>query len=106
MKKVFFLIAFLLAASSIEAATYWVATSGSDSNSCSSAQNNTTPKRTIAAGISCMSAGDTLTVRSGTYSEGYIFPNGTNGLTIKSETKYGATWKAPETFGAFNPGVS
>jgi parallel beta-helix repeat protein len=47
------------------AATYYVATSGSDSSSGTISQ----PFRTIAKGISVLVAGDTLYIRSGSYSE-------------------------------------
>jgi parallel beta-helix repeat protein len=50
-----------------EAATYYVSLSGSDSRSCATAQTIDTPKRTIAAGVACLSAGDTLFIREGTY---------------------------------------
>lgn len=51
--------------------TYYVATNGSDSNSCSAAQSTSTPKRSINAGLSCLTAGsaDILDIRSGTYSD-------------------------------------
>jgi parallel beta-helix repeat protein len=57
------------------AATFYVATTGSDSNSCIDAQNSSTPKRNIigeSGGLSCLEAGngDILDVRSGTYSDG------------------------------------
>lgn len=49
------------------AAEYWVATNGSNSNSCASAQNPSTPKLTIAAGVACLASGDTLIIKAGTY---------------------------------------
>jgi hypothetical protein len=48
---------------------YYVAKTGSDSNSCTQAQNQSTPKLTVAAGISCLSSGDTLNIKAGTYTE-------------------------------------
>jgi parallel beta-helix repeat protein len=51
---------------------YYVATTGSDSNTCADAQNVTTPKLTIAAGITCLRAnplGNRLEIRGGTYPE-------------------------------------
>jgi serine protease AprX len=51
------------------AATYYVATSGDDANSCATAQDISSPKLTIASGLTCMSAGDTLLIRGGTYIE-------------------------------------
>jgi len=50
---------------SVEAATYYVATNGSDSGSGTQAQ----PFRSIAKGLSAMAAGDTLYIRGGTYNE-------------------------------------
>jgi hypothetical protein len=64
--------------------TYYTALTGSDSNSCSSATSQSKPKRTIKAGIACLSAGDTLYIRAGTYDEllnpatGTAFPSGTS----------------------------
>lgn len=75
----------LLHAESAAAATYYVATSGSDSYSCSQAQSSTTPKRTIGSGIGCLAAGagDRLLIRGGTYAEnigqsGVYPPSGTS----------------------------
>ncbi len=48
---------------------YWVGKAGSDANSCTTAQTEGTPKLTIAAGISCVGSGETLTVKAGTYVE-------------------------------------
>jgi hypothetical protein len=52
-----------------QAATYYVSKTGSDSRSCAEAQSVSTPKATINAGVRCLSAGDTLLVRAGTYTE-------------------------------------
>ncbi len=54
------------------AATYIVAPTGSNSRSCAQAQAAATPRQTINAGIRCLSAGDTLLVRAGTYNENVI----------------------------------
>jgi len=61
--------------------TYYVATDGSDANPCT--QSN--PCRTIARGSSMLSAGDTLYIRGGTYTEsldhgwqGFYWRNGTS----------------------------
>jgi hypothetical protein len=48
---------------------YYVSKSGNDAFSCFAAQNKATPKQTIAAGIRCLSAGDTLYIRKGIYNE-------------------------------------
>jgi hypothetical protein len=51
--------------------TYFVAKTGSDSNSCTSAQNIATPKLTIASALLCAQAGggDNVYIRTGTYVE-------------------------------------
>jgi len=62
-----------------EGATYYVAKDGSNAHTCKQAQSATTPKLTIRAGAACLSGGDTLDIRSGTYSEDLadnIFPSG------------------------------
>jgi parallel beta-helix repeat protein len=63
---------FCAAVSSASAATYYVATTGNDGNSCASAQNIATPKRTVQNGIGCLNAGDTLYIRAGTYAENFV----------------------------------
>lgn len=69
-------------------ATYYVAKTGSDSNSCAKAQSQSTPKFTIAQGRACLSSGDTLIIKGGTYAERITggVPSGTswsNVTTIK-----------------------
>jgi parallel beta-helix repeat protein len=81
-----------------EAATYYVRTDGRDSHSCIKAQtdDNAHAKRTIQAGVNCLSsAGDTLIIHGGTYNE--------NVLTPKNLT--GASWNTPVTIKAA-PGES
>lgn len=52
------------------AATFYVATTGNNANSCASAQSQATPRRTIASGLACLAAaGDTVQIRGGTYGE-------------------------------------
>src|SRR4029079_7721200 len=58
---------FLIGAVMAQAATYYVATTGSDTVSCATAQTINTPKRTIASGVACLNAGDTLYIRAGTW---------------------------------------
>jgi hypothetical protein len=53
-----------------ESATYYVSTSGDDSNSCSAAQAVGTAKRNPSNGAGCLSPGDTLYIRAGTYNVG------------------------------------
>src|SRR5262245_32346621 len=66
---------------------------GSNSNTCTQAQNISNPRQTIASGLSCTNSGDTLIVRGGTggsctvYAEGGFLPaNGSAGAytTIKA----------------------
>src|SRR5438132_6053065 len=94
MKKLLLVMLFTMFPVLAHGATYYVAKTGSDSNSCTSAQSQSTPKLTINAGIGCLSAGDTLIVKAGTYNETLpdVIPSGTsNGNTIvKSEVQYGA----------------
>src|SRR5262249_35312455 len=55
-------------ATDVEAATYYVSTSGSNANSCSTATSpGTTAKRNVAQGLACLSPGDTLRIQAGTY---------------------------------------
>jgi parallel beta-helix repeat protein len=69
------------------AATYWVAKTGSDSHTCAQAQTQSTPKLTITSGNACLSAGDTLMVKAGTYT--YVPP-----LYLKG----GTSWTNPVTY--------
>lgn len=60
----------LLLPSPAYATTYYVAqTGGSDARSCMTAQTLGTPKLSINSGLGCLSAGDTLLIRAGTYNE-------------------------------------
>ena len=63
------LLVAMLFARATEATTYYVSRSGSDANSCGSAQSTTqtSQKATIAAGVACLVAGDTLFIHGGTY---------------------------------------
>jgi len=86
----------IAAPGSARAASYYVSTSGNDSNACSTAQSASTAKKTIQSGLSCLQPGDTLILRSGTYSgSGNSLSNLPNGsasayITIRSETDGGA----------------
>jgi hypothetical protein len=58
----------------VYAATYYAGTGGNNSNPCTgaggkNAQNPSFAKLTLTAGITCLSAGDTLIIRGGTYNE-------------------------------------
>jgi Periplasmic copper-binding protein (NosD) len=86
---------------------YYVGKTGSNSNTCSQAQNPATPKQTItgsSGGISCLSSGDTLIINAGTYNEPYFnvrpgqpdIPGGTgpsNMTVIKGEGVGVTIWK-------------
>lgn len=80
----------------IGASIYYVAKNGRDSRSCQKAQSAATPKKTINAGLDCLSAGATLLIQPGTYSESIgtvtkpAIPSGTswdNPVTVKANTK-------------------
>jgi hypothetical protein len=60
-----FLLFFLLNAADASAATYYIATTGSDSNPGTLSQ----PWRTIGKANSTLQAGDTVYIRAGTYNE-------------------------------------
>jgi Right handed beta helix region len=65
------------------AATYYVATTGSDSNTCAQARNTSTPRATPASGAACLTApGDVLQIRGGTYASQLFESNiGTSGTS-------------------------
>jgi len=71
--------------------TYYVAKTGSDSNSCSQAQSQSTPKLTISGAFGCLQPGDTLYVRAGTYTEEFYYP-----------AIAGTSWFNPVTLSAFS----
>src|SRR6185437_8663826 len=62
-----FLAGGLLPTITVQAATYNVATTWSDSNTCVQAQTASRPKQTIPAGVKCLVGGDTLIIKAGTY---------------------------------------
>jgi hypothetical protein len=84
-----------------EAATYYVAPYGSESNTCAQAQSLATPVARIGVGVQCLSPGDTLMVREGVYSEmigSFMYiPSGTrdNPITIMSYPGEKVTMEAP-----------
>src|SRR6478672_1149687 len=51
------------------ATDFYMSTTGSDANSCTAAQNPATPKATFASAIPCVTAGNRLYVRGGTYNQ-------------------------------------
>jgi len=73
------------------AETYWVATNGNNGNSCGAAQSQNTPKATITNATGCMTGGDTLILRCGTYNQTIddTIPNGSpaGNTIVRAETK-------------------
>jgi hypothetical protein len=92
----FFTVLGLVATETVAAATYYVATNGSDSNPGTEAQ----PFKTVQRGVDAAYAGDTVTVKDGTYtyggaSGGYFVTLRRSGapgqfITIKSQNLHGA----------------
>jgi Right handed beta helix region len=88
-----------VAPASAGATAWYVAQTGSDSYSCTQAQNPSTPKATIRGGLACVGtaagagAGHTVQVANGTYAETIsTWPSGAQGnpFTLKSATLRGA----------------
>jgi parallel beta-helix repeat protein len=93
--KTLLIIFLLLVASPLNAATYWVSKSGSDSNGCTNSASplTTTAKLTIAGGMTCVASGDTLNIRTGTYVER---------LQITSSKSGGGSYATATTIQAYN----
>lgn len=75
--------------------TIFLATTGSDANSCTTARTSTTPKASFASVWPCMVAGDVLQVGSGTYASASP-PQGTSGsagnpMVVQAQTDGGVT---------------
>lgn len=70
--------------------TWFVRTTGSDSNTCAQAKVVGTPKASITAGAACLEAGGTLDIGAGTYVESLNLNNVANGLSTKFTTLKGA----------------
>lgn len=94
----------LLFTATVHATTYYVATTGSDSNTCAQAQSISTPKKTIAygtpantanSGINCLAPGDTLLIRAGTYVEEI----NTNRRSLTTAT--GTSWATATTISRY-----
>jgi parallel beta-helix repeat protein len=75
------------------AATFYVRIQGNDATPCTQARNASTPRKTINAGIACLSGGDTLIVGGGTYAEGITDYTG-------SVPPSGSSWTSPTTLKA------
>jgi hypothetical protein len=78
---------------SAQAATIYVRSTGNDATSCAQAKNASTPRKTINAGIACLSGGDTLIVGGGTYDE-CLSDGGTNPIPA------GTSWSSATTIKA------
>jgi parallel beta-helix repeat protein len=83
-------------------ATYYVAKTGSNSNTCAVTQSPSTPKLTIAGGLACMGPGDTVIVKNGTYAESINHDQLVSGTasaytTIKAENVGEVTLVPPST---------
>jgi parallel beta-helix repeat protein len=87
------------------AANYYVAKTGNDANSCVQAQSISTPMLTIMAGVGCLSAGDTLQIRGGTYAEWVNITNrsgsANNPITITNFPAEIVTVRPPSKLEAF-----
>jgi parallel beta-helix repeat protein len=68
------------------AATYYVAKTGNNNNTCTKARSLSTPKHTIAAGLSCLSGGDTLIIKAGTYLEAINYKQVPSGISDSKRT--------------------
>jgi hypothetical protein len=53
---------------------YYISPNGNDANSCTHAMDPATPKQTFASAWDCLSAGDTLILRDGTYNNQDLSP--------------------------------
>lgn len=74
------------------AVTYYTALTGHDEGSCLDATSILTPKRTVAAGVKCLTQpGDTLLLREGAYPERLVFTLDEEGLLAET------SWDLPIT---------
>lgn len=98
-------LAVVLRGTSADAADYYVAKTGDNSRSCGTAQTIGTPKLTITNAVGCLSPGDTLFVRAGTYDEYITYVNSgtswSNKVRIASYPGDARPWLKPTTA---NPG--
>jgi hypothetical protein len=62
-------VAVLLLSTTVQASTFYTRSTGNDATPCTQAQNASTPRRSIGAGIACLAGGDTLVVGAGEYDE-------------------------------------
>ena len=104
------LIGYTASAGVAHAATYYVAKSGNNGNTCTQAQSISTAKLTIAEGLKCLAAGDTLLVRAGNYDEGINnnIPSGTSWSSKVRIANYNGetVWLRPLAIGVNNNGFA
>jgi len=90
---------------SAQGATYYVAKTGSDANTCTQAGVQQTAKLTVTGGVSCMAGGDTLIILNGTYAEGPItrIPGGSAGAPtiIRAQNRNQAIVRPSSGFAVF-----
>src|SRR5213594_3529102 len=100
LKRVLTATCFVLIPALGHSATYYASTTGSDTNTCTQAQDSSTPKQTINAALNCLGtaagagAGHTVQVAPGTYVE-----------TINNTLPGGTSWSAPFTLKATTIGT-
>jgi parallel beta-helix repeat protein len=86
MTRALLIISLLLLPAATQGATYYVGKHGSDSASCNQARSLSTAKLTIAAGLRCLAAGDTLAINGGTYTEGIAPGSIPSGISKSAQT--------------------
>lgn len=92
MKRVIWLLLLiaLMESSQAWATTYWVAaTGGSTTAVCATASGTSDPGsylRTVAAGVTCLSAGDTLKIKAGSYTDSFSSPQPPSGISAGQPT--------------------
>lgn len=98
MRLVYGLLLSLLLVAQAEATTFYVSLTtnsppGNDANTCTQAQSTSTPKATFASAVTCLTPGDTLQIRAGTYTEKLV--SGSGGIPG------GTSWAVPVTLSAY-----
>jgi len=105
MKKLLYLVLFLLFAAQAEAATYWVSKASSPPGPhCNNSATDPGPfgsSLTIAQGIACMGPGDTLNIHAGTYTENITHTQ----LIGKSGSGTGNNYTSPTTIQAYSTDI-
>ena len=104
MRKLLLLLLLAGSAAPAFATTYYVNKAGNNGNSCGTATSATdaSAKLTVAAGITCLSSGDTLLIGDGVYVERIVnsVPSGSVGAPtiVKSENRNGAILRPSGSF--------